>query len=94
MITDNWTTCPMCKKKSIDLLEKEDKKIRAAYGKVSQNEYRDMLAKSRIPADIAHNLRENWNIGIQEELFVIDYYASCTKCGWKFQFKWTEEVIK
>ena len=53
MSANNWTTCPMCKKKSIDLLEKEDKKLRNAYGKVSVEEYKDMLSKSRLPASSA-----------------------------------------
>jgi hypothetical protein len=83
MSADNWVVCPRCEKK---------KKLRLseAYGKVTPEEYEKLL-HSREGED--ENLREDWEIGIWDGKFLVNFSSRCEDCKFEFNYKHEEVVI-
>ena len=69
MSADRITVCPVCKAKA-------DAELNTAYGKVSAKEFAKL--QQQLYKDLVEELRENWNIGLDEEgKFSITYSALC-----------------
>lgn len=88
MSADNWIRCPrcvhLCKVAQQQAVEDAGK----AYGKVPAKEYLRLLDKASESVKIPDNLREDWEIGLEEDgRFVVRYYASCSACGWEYRFR-------
>jgi len=100
MSADNWTICPRCEEKRLETYKKVleegterlKKKIKDLTKKVKDpEEYRIQLTEIMEAEGVAQpeaedTLRENFDIGIYEGHFFIEYEAECTKCGFKFSF--------
>jgi hypothetical protein len=94
MSADNWTICPKCFKKLNDEWNEKTKKLQLQYGKISKEKY-DKLSneiKNGTPR-VPETLREDYDIGIYKDKFIIKYIAQCTKCDFKFDYKYSE-IIK
>lgn len=95
MSADNWAICPKC-----ILIKEQEKKelsaeIDAAYGRVSQQDYLDMVARGKIVTPLEPTLREDYWIGLDEDnpvMFEVSYAANCSECGFKTEFHHTEIV--
>lgn len=93
MSADNWTICPACKLTAIKAQERAHKKAEEAYGKAPAAEYLALLEIADKKEDIEPSLREDWEIGTDEDgTFVASYRAIC-KCGFKFDFKETRDAL-
>ena len=94
MSADNWRRCPNC----IELLANERTaltlEIQQSYGEVSEGEYIDLLLEqSKLQEEeLAHTLREDWEIGIRNGVFNIWYGACCEVCGFSHKFNHQEDV--
>lgn len=83
MGADNWGVCPKCK-------EIAEKNIASAYGKVSEDEYLAILDKNK---KVETSLREDYEIGVDSDgEFSISYSCHCSKCGFKFEYKYSQDV--
>lgn len=91
MSADNWTVCPRCKAKNDAAREAHAKTIRAAYGKVTVDEW-EKLKTSVPPPEPEDTLREDYEIGIRRGEFFAAYFASCNECGFTFEFKHKQET--
>jgi len=94
MSADNWTQCPHCYTKNRGLADDKDKIAREAYGKVTAEEFdrlRDDAFQFRkaITSDgnFTDTLREDYEVGIRNGEFYVDYGASCATCGFRFGYK-------
>lgn len=93
MSASNWQQCPRCLKEAH--LEKgaREKKAEEAYGKASPAEYNLLIKEAAKPVKTEDTLREDWELGVNSDgLFEVSYYCSCERCGFKYQYKHTEQV--
>jgi hypothetical protein len=93
MSADNWGTCPKCRRLFSIYSEKRREEILNSYGKIPEADYlsmRDELARKKAPVD---TLREDYEIGIINGVFSIDYSAECSECGFKFRYKYEVDAL-
>lgn len=89
MSADRWTTCPKCDKRRIDAI----KAIEESYGKVSAKDYIMMLNKVNNDCNTDSSLREDYEQGINDGVYSVNYRANCNKCGFKYNYKFEKEVL-
>lgn len=95
MSANNWRVCPRCKRQNDEERAKEQAEVEGQYGKVPAAEYTRLLEKSkkRSPT-ICENLREDWEIGIdQDGTFFVIYHCSCDVCDLNFTFRHKEGIL-
>lgn len=102
MSADNWTTCPNCVKLETSKIEKLRKQAEESYGSVSFTEYAKLLRQLENAIKSRENkekeredtftLREDYEIGVYNGKFEVNFGASCNKCGWQHNFKHSEEL--
>jgi hypothetical protein len=90
---DNWTHCPACLRKHEAKVAKAHSKADAAYAKAPIEEFDRLreLATKLAAAPPEKSMREDYDIGIVEGWFSIDYRASC-ECGFSFNYKHEQEA--
>ena len=86
MSADNWTFCPQCRAKEAEAIKERRRAADEAYGKVSPAEWRALDEAARLIPEPRETLREDWDIGIHEGKFSVDYGAGCAECGFRFTF--------
>jgi hypothetical protein len=86
---DNWTQCPCCRQAWTDELQRRGVEVEAAYGKVTPDEYERLREGLRKFAGARRDetFREDYEIGIDGDFFVVDYCGRCDKCGFGHTFK-------
>lgn len=87
MSANNWTLCPRCKKlaesaKINRLLEAENN-----YGKIPADEYRRLFDQAVKPKPLEETMREDYEIGVYNDEFEVNYYAHCQKCYFEYRYK-------
>lgn len=95
MSADNWGNCPQCKILHASHVERLRATASEAYGKVPVEEWQELnnAAKSAEATDQGETLREDYEIGIDEDgEFAVSYSAKCDRCGFKFRFEHAEHV--
>ena len=95
MSADSWATCPGCVKKLAAEKEALAERIQKAYGLVTEEEYIELLLEQgeleEQKRDVV-TLGEYWDIGIQDEVFIVSYRARCDKCGFTHKFTHKETI--
>jgi len=88
MSASNWGVCPKCQATAEAIQESRRKKAEKAYGKVTADEYAQLVADANHKIDTASSLREDYQIGITDdgEFFVI-YRGDCQRCDFHHEFK-------
>jgi rubrerythrin len=94
MTADNWATCPKC------LAEFAAKKAAAIAKAKSQygNEPAEIFLANLALAEAMHDrpretLREDYDIGVDDDgSFEVVYSCSCSRCGFKFEYKDSQSV--
>lgn len=93
MSADNWTICPKCNVNLTKTSERAKLEAGEAYGKVSPEEYLNMLKQANLEPNIEPTLREDYGLHLDEDgEFTISYTCSCRICGFDFEYKHTEKV--
>lgn len=108
MSADNWTVCPKCLSKFATEVSNWKKKMEESYGKIPIEEFNDLQKKVAIYQHALQNgmkdavmtdiedetdtLREDYEIGIRDDVFEVSYSASCDKCGFRYNHKFTDEI--
>jgi predicted HNH restriction endonuclease len=93
MSADNWRKCPKCLKVAKESREKATQRAQAKYGKISESEYRKLIAKAESPIELNETMRENYCQRIDEDgEFQSSYYCYCERCGFEFQHKYGQAV--
>ena len=89
MSADNWVRCPKCDKKKLEL----KKKLNDVYGKVSLEEYVKLQDELRILFEKSeYTLREDYEQGILEGMYLVKFNARCRKCNFAFKYEYKQEV--
>jgi len=84
MSADNWAICPVCKKRNDVAYKKQTLDVANQYGKIPDDEY-IVLVKETKPIVLKESLREDYQIGVDEEgVFSFVYSCNCSECGFKF----------
>lgn len=87
MSADNWADCPRC-------TETIMAPVRAAYGKVSADEYVRLLAEARKRMD-GSTFREDYEFyGAETGVLTISYRGVCTVCGLSLKVEEKREFWK
>jgi hypothetical protein len=89
MSADNWTKCPHCNRKTEDA----KKKVEETYGKVSAKEYHSRLQElEELQKESEDTLREDYEVGIREGEFFVNYSGFCKECNFKFNYNHSEPI--
>ncbi len=92
MSADNYAACPKCQAVHDDEVTKAREAVDAAYGKVSVAEFDRMREKAQaMSGPIDNMLREDYEIGIEDGTFYVDYRAVCETCRFTFAYKHSQE---
>lgn len=95
MSADNWTQCPRCLKRDKFEADRRSRAAAESYGRVPAAEYERLCEAARQPPREEALLREDWEAGMDGTgLLQIFYHASCQRCGFKHDFKHSEQVVK
>lgn len=94
MSADNWTTCPRCSINKDTAAAKAQAKADAKYGKVPAQEFMELLAQAEAlkEAEMTQTMREDYDIGIGDGEFEVNFRASCSTCGLRYEYKHAEQV--
>lgn len=97
MAADNWRACPGCAFKKRQEAKRLKEKARKSYGKVSAEEYEELLKSAKTVEDAVenfeyvernHTFREDHEIRTDiDGSFRVDYSGSCTSCGYRVNYK-------
>ena len=87
MTADNWRQCPRC----IHIAEEEQDKllklVDESYGKVSANEYLQMVQETKRDISVDDTLREDYQLGMDEfGVFSVEYKCHCNACGYRYEY--------
>lgn len=92
MSADNWGICPRCKVVAEASRMAKELAATNAYGKVSADEWKRLDAEASSPILLDQTLREDFEVGMDEDgTFGVDYRASC-RCGFSFAYEHNEKV--
>ncbi len=94
MSADGYAKCPKCQKQIEENFNKMVEKVKKSYGKVSEEKYLKDLETIKNEPIIEPTLREDWEIGTCEGTFSITYSAWCFKCGLKYNYTYSEDILK
>ena len=95
MSADNWTICPRCNGRANKSAASAKKALQDSYGKVPQEEFLQRLQELENNApSLGDTLREDYELGIIDGEFYVDYRASCgvANCGFRFKYTYREKV--
>ena len=99
MSADRWTQCPQCYVRNRARAEELDKRASESYGNVSVEKFASLRDEAKqfrkaitTEEEFTETLREDYNVGIQNNDFSVGYSARCDVCGFKFDFKHEEKV--
>ncbi len=93
MSADSWAKCPKC----VSLKQKEIKEawnvVENEYGKVSRSDYEEAVNTSQQTfSNMRSTFREDYEVGISGEDFVVSYRGYCTECEFTLSKEIKEEV--
>ena len=92
MSADNWTTCPRCEanaaKEKAALWQQAEK----AYGKATEAEYLRLTREAGEAFELPDSLREDYEIGLSDGKFYVDYRCQCGECGFEFRYRHEERL--
>jgi hypothetical protein len=93
MSADNWTQCPRCSAKARAAFVAKTKTAAESYGKVPPSQYTRLMDEiARGAPEMEDTFREDYDIGLRDGEFTIDYHGRCGECGLKHVFKHVEKV--
>ena len=93
MGADNWSMCPKCKKMTLDKHYEQLDKIRKKYGEMSFDEYEKAIFAANVPIKLDETLREDYEFCMDDEgFFDAKFLARCDRCGFKFNFRHSEQI--
>jgi hypothetical protein len=97
MSADNWTICPQCSKTYRSRAAAGKQALNDAYGKVSLEEYQNLQDNFhnvvKEEDDLEETLREDYQQGISQGTYSVFYHASCTACGFDYEYEFEEEIL-
>lgn len=95
MSADNWAICPKCKKVNDEGNRKRILEAGKKYGKVSPDEFINLMKVAKKPKELEATMREDYEIHMDENgFFEVNYSCACQDCGFRHTFKQTEQVWK
>lgn len=92
MSASHWAICPRCKARRQRKADAAADEARAAYGKVSVQEFDEMRTRvdelRAMDDEVDCNFREDYEIyGAEEGMVIVDYSGECRFCGLKLTFR-------
>lgn len=95
MSADNWTICPKCKLAFEVEQQRQSENLNKSYGRLPVDEWLARRDKIKVVPSVQDTtLREDYEIGTDEDgTFSISYSCSCA-CGFSWKYKHSEDVQK
>ena len=91
MGASNWAKCPRCLKERAEAKARAEEAAEQAYGQVGPAEYERLRFAANAPVSVEDTLREDWEIGIWQDTFRVNYGATCEVCGFTFTYRHEDE---
>ena len=93
MSATDWSVCPKCFKAAKEKQERRKRRAKAAYGKVSDEEYQKLLRRANRRIEMPNHLREDYTQGVDDEgEYGVHYRASCADCDYEFEFNHVQQT--
>ena len=94
MSADNWTQCPRCLKRRAMEVENKETEVGAAYGNVTVERFDQMRAEleSLKTDEVDNTFREDYEIGVFDGEFFVQYKGACGTCNLRHEFKYEQDV--
>ena len=93
MSADNWTVCPKCNKRNVEMRTARKWAADESYGKVSVEEYRKIVDLAAQEIGIDSNLREDYEQFMDEDgVYTVSYRCACSVCDFSFRYTHKEKV--
>lgn len=95
MGADNWSNCPKCKLTKEKEIEKAESKLTKDYGQISFETFQkraeaiEGLKRKLAESTELNTVREDYEIGIDGQNFVVDFRSYCHNCDFAFTYKVT-----
>jgi hypothetical protein len=80
-MADRYSYCPICTKSL-------NKKLKEGYGKLPEAEYKQI--QNQLHA-LGYTVREDYEMGIHDGAFFVDYHGKCSECGFTHKFNHEEQ---
>jgi len=98
MSAENWRMCPVCRNKAIQEWEDRVADAQSKYGVIESNEFLELWAsvqdsKPKYGCEVDETLREDYEIGVEDDRFFVSYSSRCMTCGFEHKFKHDERVV-
>ncbi len=95
MGADNWTTCPKCAKDFVSARDKQIAAVGRQYGKITKEHYGQLMAAAQEieQEGTPTSLREDYEQGVHDGEYSVDYSCSCIKCGFSWEYHFSKKVI-
>ena len=71
--------------------EISNKSFDDSYGKVSREEYQAIVDEIKKPRNLEDTLREDYEQGIWDGKYFVDFSCNCQTCGWSYHFKYEDK---
>ena len=96
MSADNWAVCPQCYKAAIRKKNEATEIVNHGYGEVSQEQYLEAMEIASKPIIPESSLREDYELGMiaGDSEFYINYRCHCSRCDFRFEYKYYQVVVK
>ena len=88
MSADNWAICPRC----LGVDPKKRKVLKDSYGKIPMEQYLELLEDNKEDDREKSTLREDYEIGIWDNNFMVEYRATCIVCGFTYKYNYKEVI--
>lgn len=71
-----------------------EERLDADYGKVPKEEYQAIVDELKKPKEkLQTTLREDYEVGIYQGEFFVDYSGRCDVCGFEYQYEFKDTNI-
>lgn len=92
MGADNWAICPRCQERVRREIKAREQAAIDAYGRVPVDEWKALDNAAKIIPEPEYQFREDYEIGVHEGQFSINYRGSCRVCDLSVSFVHEETV--
>lgn len=93
MSADNWAICPKCKNDVKEIREAFTRKAEAAYGKVTEAQYKSLCDNATKEIKLEETLREDFQIYTNADgEFSVSYGCMCETCGLEFVYNFKQQI--
>jgi rubredoxin len=88
MSANNWAICPQCEQRK----KKLEEEVKGLYGQIPAEDYLRKVEELKTQKKDQYTLREDYEIGIYQGRFNVNYRGSCEVCGFTYNYEYRDKI--